>query len=573
MNGKYELHIRFVERPLSERSLTPQIQAIIDDKSLCHIKISDIAIEMLTAIVGRGMTPSLRRVVAESLRETMDGIIPITDQSPNNLLTEVYGEIIGPLMTCLTRGGDFEVIRLERQEGADLLLWDKQNMRVILQECKGTFADYVRTKKNTFFLDVCQQLRNQRNIGKQQLQWPNPDEIGSRKIFVRGIHSSEDYPIPCAEKTVVVTAVPDGRLRNCSSQINPPSHEPCEENCVKNCLFSPDPALICVLSSEKDNKAGFLDNNNLDFLDRYITCERTIWGSAHGSVGETFASLLSSVSQIKQPILSTPYGISLLTSLIERAIERNVYVDFEPIFKVCNSIQQSALIQEIHILHGLQGDVPRPKVTDVNFQEFIKMFYYNEDDLYGKQIKGNWRFQVSAPNSKSDGTLVETCIKDTQNGKLEMLIVPRQVSHLKSFEDLTWCFAKVLAADIFPPEEIYELFVEETATMQSLETNKGDEKNRSLFLGKSLLYNPFNWPIWFPIFNKNVLNKMHSCCPECDMIADWIKNCLPYPPHRLHWRHWKQHHIHRNLLSFGEPLAFVTKDARGYLILTNNMLL
>ena len=195
-------------------------QAIIDDSSLRRVRISDTGIEMLTAIVGRGMTPSLRRVVAESLRETMEGRIPFADQAADSILTEVYGEIIGPLMTCLERGGDFEIIRLERQDGADLLLVDKQAKRVILQECKGTFADYVKTKSSPSSLDVCQQLRKQRNKGRQQLRWPEAGEIGSRRVRVRGMQPPGACPIPCAERTVVVTAVPDGRLRKCAARVS-----------------------------------------------------------------------------------------------------------------------------------------------------------------------------------------------------------------------------------------------------------------------------------------------------------------------------------------------------------------
>jgi len=340
MNGTSDLRIRFVERPLSERSLTPQAQAIIDNSSLRRVRISDTGIEMLTAIVGRGMTPSLRRVVAESLRETMEGRIPFGDQAADSILTEVYGEIIGPLMTCLARGGDFEIIRLERQDGADLLLVDKQAKRIILQECKGTFADYVRAKASPSSLDVCQQLRNQRNKGKHQLRWPDVDEIGSRRVRVRGKKTTASCPIPCAERTVVVTAVPDGRLRLCAAQISPPVHDPCDKNCAKHCLFSPDPALVCVLSSEKDDDSVQMDDKTRSFLDRYKACERAIWGNAHGSVGDTFASMLSSVGQLDVPIVSAEGGVSILTGLMERAIERNVFVDFGPVFDASEPLQE-----------------------------------------------------------------------------------------------------------------------------------------------------------------------------------------------------------------------------------------
>ena len=131
------LRIRFVERPLSERSLTPQAEAIIDDRSLRELKISDTGIEMLTAIVGRNMTRIQRQIVAESLRQTMHNTTTDSaNEGTGDIFLEVYGETIGPLVTCLERGGDFEIIRLERDKGADLLLVNKQSRYVILQECK-----------------------------------------------------------------------------------------------------------------------------------------------------------------------------------------------------------------------------------------------------------------------------------------------------------------------------------------------------------------------------------------------------------------------------------------------------
>ena len=30
------------------------------------------------------------------------------------------------------------------------------------------------------------------------------------------------------------------------------------------------------------------------------------------------------------------------------------------------------------------------------------------------------------------------------------------------------------------------------------------------------------WPSWFPFLDRGALREMRSCCPECDMLADWI---------------------------------------------------
>lgn len=572
MNGSSDLRIRFVERPLSERPLTPQAQAIIDDSSLRRVRISDTGIEMLTAIVGRGMPPSLRRVVAESLRETMEGRIPFGDEAAANILTEVYGEIIGPLMTCLERGGDFEIVRLAREEGADLLLVDKKNRRVILQECKGTFADYVRARTNPTSLDVCQQLRNQRNKGKQQLRWPEPDEIGSRRVNVRGMQPAGACPIPCAERTVVVTAVPDGRLRKCAAQITAPVHDPCDKNCVKHCLFSPDPALVCVLSSERDVDPSELGDNTRDFLDHYKACERAIWGNAHGSVGDALASMMSSAAHLDVPVFTAEGGVSILTGLMERAIERNVFVDFRPVFEASELLRQPALTRSLHYLHDMQGDIPRPRVTDVEMGELSRMFYGTEGESQQERLVGNWQYRAARPGAEGEGTLVESCIQRTAQGNLEMRLVPRQVSQQRSPDDLRWGISEMLSGGRFPPEYVYELFMDEVASQETGEQHSRNEgRARTFLLGQTLSSGSLYWPFWLPFVDRMVLREMHSCCPECDMLAILIERRLPFPLGFSQWRHLHRHHrrhIRPGVAGPGDsPLAFVTTDSRGLMSL------
>lgn len=574
MNETSDLRIRFVERPLSERSLTPQAQAIIDDSSLRRVRISDTGIEMLTALVGRGMTPNLRKIVAESLRETMEGRIPFGDQAADNILTEVYGEIIGPLMTCLERGGDFEIIRLERQDGADLLLVDKQSKRIILQECKGTFADYVKVKADPNSLDVCAQLRNQRNKGKQQLRWPESDEIGSRRVRVRGMQPDGACPIPCAERTVVVTAVPDGRLKKYATEMAAPFHDPCDENCAKHCLFSPNPALVCVLSSEKEGGSRQMDDNVRVFLDRYKACERAIWGNAHGSVGDTFATVLNSLGKLDVPIFTTEGGVSILTGLMERAIERNVFVDFMPVFEASETLRQPALTRTLRYLHDLQGDISKPRVTDVDMHELSKMLYNTEGESNEERLIGNWRYAAARPGSEGEGTLVESCIQRNPQGDLEMRLVPRQVSQQRSPDDLKWGISDLLSGGRFPPEVVYELFTDEVASQErsGQDSRKKENRSQTVLLGQTLSSEYSYWPLWFPFVDRTMLREMHSCCPYCDRMADWIEHHRPFPPDPFFSRHW--HHLHRNRMrpGFGRlgalPLSFVTTDSRGFVHLS-----
>ena len=186
--------------------------------------------------------------------------------------------------------------------------------------------------------------------------------------------------------------------------------------------------MVCVLSSERDGDSGQIDDNTRNFLDRYKACERAIWGNAHGSIGDTFASVLSSVGQINAPIISSPGGVSILTGLIERTIERNVFVDFKPVFEVSESLRQSALTQAIRDLHDLQGDAPRPRVTDVEVHELGRMLYSTEGESREERLVGNWRYLAARPGSKGEGTLVESCIQRTPRGNLEMRLVPRQAS-------------------------------------------------------------------------------------------------------------------------------------------------
>jgi hypothetical protein len=564
------IRIRFVERPLSERSLKLQAQAIIDDSSLRLLTISDTGIEMLTAMVGRGMTPALRRVVAESLRQTMQGNIPFGDQAADNILTEVYGEVIGPLMTCLERGGEFEIIRLERQNGADLLLVNKQSLKVILQECKGTFADYNKAKDSPSPLDVCQQMRDQRNKGKQQLQWPEADEIGSRRIRICGAGGRQACPIPHAEETVVVTAVPDGRLRKCAPQISPPAHEPCDKSCVKHCLFSPEPALVCVLSSRQVDDHTKLDDSTRNFLDWYKACERAIWGNAHGSVGSAFASTLSYARKMELSLDSQEASLSILVGLLEEAIVRNVYVDFGPIFEVSETMERPALSRAFRYLHDMQGDIQRPKVSEIEAQELGSMLYGTEKEGRGERLIGNWRFRTTGPRSEGEGTLAETSIQRTAGGNLEMRVVPSQAAMPYSLDDLRWGISNILSGGRFPPELVYELFTEETASWAPLENDiKRKKVVRTIVLGQVLAGAHPYAPLWFPFFDRRALRDMHSCCPECDMLADLIERHWPFPPDSFLWRHWGRHHRHHRWTLFGDqdqqPLAFVTNDARGFM--------
>lgn len=123
------INVRFVERPLYERSLNRQVQAIKCNSSNRELEISDEGIMLLTALVGKGMANSTRSVVSGTLFEIMNGELP-KDTAKGNILTEIYGEMFGPLFTCLEYGGEWEMIRLiENVKGKcpDMLLLSKKD--------------------------------------------------------------------------------------------------------------------------------------------------------------------------------------------------------------------------------------------------------------------------------------------------------------------------------------------------------------------------------------------------------------------------------------------------------------
>jgi len=562
--------IRFVERPLSETHLTGQAKAIIDDRSLRELTISDTGFEMLTTVVGRGMADVLRQVAAESLQQTTQGSIPFEDEAVGNIFTEVYGEAIGPLVTCLERGGEFEIIRLERQKGADLLLVNKQSRQVILQECKATLADYNKAKSGTSRLDLCQQMRKQRNKGIEQLQWPEANEIGSRRIRVRGPGVRQRCPIPHAEETVVVTGVPDGRLRKCARQIRPPVRKVCRRSCVQHCLFSPEPALVCVLSSRQADDPTTLDDSTLRFLDSYKACERAIWANAHGSVGKTFASTLSSARELEFPLDSQEGILPILTGLLEKAIDRNVYVDFRPIFETSERMERSPLSAAIRHLHDVQGDVEMPGVKEMDAEELGSILYGTEQEGRRERLIGNWRFRSVSPFSEGEGTFAETSIQRSARGNLEMRVVPTEASIPYSADDLRWAISTILSGGRFPPELVYELFTQESASWAPLDPEADEVTGaRPVVLGQVLGGAHPYLPMWLSFFDKRVLRDMHHCCPECHHLARWIERHRPFPLDPLFWRHCHRHHRHRRWPLFGsggfQPLAFVTNDSRGFM--------
>lgn len=562
-----ELNVRFVERPLGERSFADQTRAVQNAASLRKVTISVTGIAMMSAIVGKRMSTVLKRNIALALQETIDGHLESGGGGEGDLLAQVYGEILGPLFTCLERDGDFTIIRLsppkrdsEPRKRADFLLVDQNSGSVMLQEAKGHCPDWEAVAEEPDSLDICQNLRAMRNKGKAQLNWPSPDMLGANRVRVRGRPRPSIALVPCGEQSVVATVVPDGRLRSAGFRIEPPPHDQCNNPCI-SCLHSPEANLITILSSERLDEGQPLTPDARVFLDWYRACERATWGRAHGSFGNAFASLLGSWHRLEMPSDLRASNIPLMISLVEDAIQQGVYVEFRPIWQSFEESRPSeGLAAALRRLHDIQGDITRPDIREGSTEELGRLLFGREREGNSKEsISGNWLVMARSKATKSAGTHSEVHVAPARGGLFEVMIVPRGVSDPDATLDLCWGLAEVISGGSLPAEYVYESFREEVVQWWMKEGNE----TKSYRLGKSL--SDMRCPMWPWAIDRRCLQKMHNCCPACGRIADCIEDWGRF--HRL--LHWRHHHCRVcGSLQWGNPLAplaFVTTDGRAVL--------
>ncbi len=180
--------VRFAERPLSETRMADQTAAVRSDSSIRELRIDNTGFAMMASIVGKRIPKYLKDHIGDALKGTISGNFDDDGETEGDVFVSIYGEILGPLFTCLERDGDFTIIRLVRSRNttnqskrADLLLVDKTSGLVMLQECKGHCSDYYSLEDGQNSFDICQRLRDLRNDAKRdQMVWPGPDQIGSR---------------------------------------------------------------------------------------------------------------------------------------------------------------------------------------------------------------------------------------------------------------------------------------------------------------------------------------------------------------------------------------------------------
>lgn len=276
-----DIYMRSIEERLDERFLKGQTEKLQDSSSRCRLTISDVGIEMMTALVGRAMAPSLRRCVVPSLYETLNGQMSSPGYGQGDLLTEVYGEVLGPLVVYFHDRTYPEIIRLVATENVscpDLLLFDPQKGEAMLLECKGVYIDLGEVVKNPHRLDVCDKLRKKRNEGKGQLSWPDQNTVWTAGVSIKGLQRSARLPIPAFEEAVVASAIPDGRIRTYAGDIQPPRRKGCPLSCDIQCLFDDidNPYITSVLHTRsKSSKIG-LAAEWKQFLEWYKAAERAL---------------------------------------------------------------------------------------------------------------------------------------------------------------------------------------------------------------------------------------------------------------------------------------------------------
>jgi len=569
-----DLTVRFVEIPLQGGKLADQTAAVRDRASLRKAEMNPVALSMMCAAVGRRLRRREVAGIGDALEETMRGELDGDGIAEGDAYAQVFGEVLGPLFTCLERGGDLEVIRLlpptrrgKQQRRADVLILDRGRKGVMLQECKGHCPDYFDVKDDPECLEICRALRKHRNAGRKQLAWPDAAQITDRRVQIVGGVAPPQLPVPHAEQSVVATAVPDGRLRSSGLPVTA-TGPGCPEPCT-SCLFSPNPALVTVLASERLEDTQTLTEDGLTFLDWYKSCERAIWGQGHGSFGSTLGHLVAAWRQSDLGREAEVAALPFLMGLIQEAQRQRVFVDTESVSQACSNVDMPESLQSyLHDIHRMQADMPPPPVRQGSAAQLGTMLFGREGEPPSDEaIHGNWLMHLGGERAgrSGDGTPSEAHIARPAGGPMQAVLIPRRPHDENTVDDLCWGIAEILAAGRVPTEVVYDGFVEERVVWRNAE---GGER-REFRLGKSL-WAPW-WPFWPWGLGPRALEEMRRCCPHCDMLAHelerfWRHWPEPFQFDRHFWRHHHRHHRFRTESdAWSEPAAFVTYDGRAML--------
>lgn len=200
-----ELHVRFVALPLRTPPLATITAAVRSCTSLRHASISHAGLAMLSSIIGKRLSTFLCDRLGRALEDTLAGRFEDGEVTEGDVFASIYGELLGPLFTCLERDGDFTTIRLVSPTGgrstrADLLLVDESSGLVMLRECNGYCCDDDVVAADPGSLDVRRRIRDQRNEGRRsQLVWPAAAQISSRRVGISASSPRTSLPVAHAD--------------------------------------------------------------------------------------------------------------------------------------------------------------------------------------------------------------------------------------------------------------------------------------------------------------------------------------------------------------------------------------
>lgn len=552
-----KFHTRFVERPLSERPIEPLCRGVQDEGSQRILTISDDGMALLAALVGGSIPQTILPMIAPSLQDVLDGNGGY-DSGHGGMLTGAYGEMLGPLVTCLERSGDFEIIRLlwsTREKRPDVLIVDKRSGHAIVQECK---AAHCSVDQQDLSVDVCGAIKTHRRRGAKQLDWPSSDALSSHGVSVAPVSDDLTRLLACNERSVVVTAIPDGGIRRFRRSIQSPERAACPQSCADRCLYHPEPSIIMALFAER--MEGSSEPRALkQFLGNYKATERAAWGGAHGCFSSLYSDMLSSFSILGRQQESNAEWASLsslLTGPLDYAVQKGLYVDFRHVGRACSEYLPGPLrepvLDDMHRLAAVQGETERPAVRESSARGLHAAVSGVDSD---SPPVGSWRFESQSPETGGprDATIVEATITKTGGDQLEIVLVPTVPANENTASDMQWALAGIAGGEF--AREAYNAFEDESVGYSGCESGE----RREFTLGR-VLHMP--WGGWAG--SRQQLRRMHGCCPYCADLAHVMEAFWHDPFWHVHrsWHHGHQHHWPWD--SSG-PTAYVTSDGRGIL--------
>ncbi|MBI2842199.1 MAG: hypothetical protein HYX78_02240 [Armatimonadetes bacterium] len=475
--------------------------------------------------------------------------------------------MIGPLVTCLERGGDFEVIRLlwsAREKRPDVLIVDKRSGHVIVQECKATCCS---VDHQDLSVDVCGAIRKHKRDGARQLVWPGTDALSGHGVKVAPVSDDLTRLLGCSEKSVVVTAIPDGEINRFRRSIKPPERAVCPQSCADNCLYSQELNIITALFAEE--LEGSADSDALlEFLGTYKAAERAAWGGAHGCFSNLYLDMLSSFSNLSRQGESNTEGASLASFLVgplDYAVQNRLYVDFQQVGGACSEYLggtlRESVFSSVHDLAIVQGEIERPPVKESSARQFHAMIMGGEERQSERPPVGNWRFKSRGRelDEAGVGTSIEARVVKSNDGQLDITFVPAESFDERIASNIQWALAETIGGEY--ASDVFNAFDDEVVRYRSGE----NEHPRQFRLGRTLYLPWWPWPA-----SRQQLRQMRGCCPRCDHLADWMEHLWHEP--FLEWHRFWRHHRHRKHApwwNYWGPTAYVTSDGRGMLRIPN----